>query len=160
MRRWTTRVPLYPRQLDQDIKNHVSLQEEHSEGPWVEGNVVLNRDNLIDNVLGSLDNLVLFSDIAGGAFVNAVVISVLIWTNFLDASGNDTGLGIWSSDLQARRMGDLSLAGARLEFDTRRRHVGVRSCETRALLRGCHHDGMGVTSWSKVGSAALHIALA
>lgn len=77
----------------------MNIQEEHSEGPRIEGDVVLDREYLIYNVLSSLDNLVLFSDISSGAFVNAVIIVLLVWRYFLDAAGNYTGLVIWCFEL-------------------------------------------------------------
>ena len=87
-------------QLCHDIKEYVNIQEEHPEGPWIERGIILDAEDLIDDVLGSLDNLVLFSDIIpSGAFVNAVIIVLLVRRNFLDTSSNDTGLGVRCFDL-------------------------------------------------------------
>lgn len=77
----------------------MSIQEEHPEGPWIEGGIIFDAEDLIDDILSSLDNLVLFGDIIpSGAFMNAVIVVLLVRRNFLDASGSDTGLGM--------RMGD------------------------------------------------------
>lgn len=54
----------------------------------------------------------------------------------------------------------ISLAGARLKLDTRRRHVGIGSYETRALLGVWHYEGLEVTKRGKVGGMGLDIALA
>lgn len=72
----------------------MSIQEEHPEGPRIEGHVVLDRKYLVYNILSSLDNPVLFSCISSGASVDAVIVVLLVRRNFLDASGNDTGLGV------------------------------------------------------------------